>query len=182
MNRDPRQVLTEFHVLQAQGGSDTAFTRLHELWHHDVLRVAQAGLRDTEAAAEVAQDAWVAAARGLGRLHDPACFPRWLFQIVRRRSADWVRRRQRERYARNQLEEQAAATATPSSAALGRSPLHQAIDQLEAAERELLSLYYEAGRSVAEISEILAVPAGTVKSRLHTLRERLRRIIEQETS
>jgi RNA polymerase sigma-70 factor (ECF subfamily) len=173
--------LTEFHVLQAQGGSDASFTQLHELWRHDVVRLATINLRDAGAAAEVAQDAWVAVARGLGRLQDPACFPRWLFLIVKRRSADWVRRRQRERRAQSKLEEEASPPATADAGSVA-SPLAQAIETLAPSERELLSLYYEIGRSVAEIAEILNVPAGTVKSRLHTLRERLRHIIERETS
>lgn len=60
------------------------------------------------------------------------------------------------------------------------SPLDAAIESLTRDERELLSLFYEVGRSVAEVAEILEVPTGTVKSRLYALRERLRNEIEKE--
>lgn len=183
MKRDSRQILTELLVLRVQGREDAAFTDLHELWRHDVDRMAFASTGSPDAATEVAQDAWIAVARGIGRLQDPACFPRWVFQIVRRRAADWVRRRQRERGLETEAAVQSDATVEPLGSPPGReSPLDAAIAVLPSAERELLGLFYELGRSVAEIAEILNVPPGTVKSRLHTLRERLRNEIEKEPS
>jgi len=44
--------------------------------------------------------------------------------------------------------------------------LRAVIRTLPADQRELLQLYYDLERSIAEIAEILAIPAGTVKSRL----------------
>jgi len=181
MTRDSRQILTELLVLRAQGGDERSFARLHALWQADVARFAQASVQDSGAAAEVAQDVWVAVAKNLGRLEDPACFPRWLFQIGRRRVADCIRRRQRDRRVQSELESHqttvAAGSITPAD-----TPLRQIIEDLPGESRELLTLYYEVGRTVVEIAEIYRVPAGTIKSRLHTLRERLRTEIEKESS
>ena len=186
MKRDSRQILTELLVLKAQGWDDRAFAELHDLWREDVRRMVRVAIGRAEDSTEVAQDTWIAVARGLPRLQDPACFPRWLFQIVRRRSADWVRRRQRERLARHAIIAQTSdtrdAAKNPSRPTAGNSTLAEIIANLATAERELLCLYYEVGRSQAEIAEILQVPVGTVKSRLHTLRERLRTQIESESS
>jgi RNA polymerase sigma factor (sigma-70 family) len=181
MKRDPRQILTELLVLRVQGQDDGAFTDLHNLWRHDVNRMAFATTGNPAAAAEVAQDSWIAVARGIGRLQDPACFPRWLFQIVRRRAADWVRRRKRERvFETAAVDRSGTGMEQPGRRPGQESPLDAAIATLPQAERELLGLFYELDRSVAEISEILKVPLGTVKSRLHALRERLRDEIEKE--
>ncbi len=183
MKRDARQILTELLVLRVQGREGPAFTSLHDLWCGDVERMAMVSTGNVDAAREVAQETWIAVARGIGRLQDPACFPRWLFQIVRRRSADFVRRRQRERDLVTEASREATETVEQSSAAPHRdSPLDAAIESLASADRELLGLYYEVGRSVMEIAEILEVPVGTVKSRLHSLRERLRNEMEKETS
>ncbi|GAB5558571.1 MAG: sigma-70 family RNA polymerase sigma factor [Synoicihabitans sp.] len=181
MNRNPRQILTELLVLRAQGGNDQAFSDLHELWRADVVRVAQVTVQDRGAAIEISQDAWITIARGLGTLRDPACFPRWLFQIVRRRAADWIRRQQKQRLVVSRLEAEPRPVSEPSPDAMN-SPLAQAIEDLPLAERELITLYYEVGRSVPEIAEILNVPVGTVKSRLHSVRARLKSQIEKETS
>lgn len=179
MKRDSRQILTELLVLRAQGGEDGAFTELHALWQRDVMRFAQSTVEDPPAAAEIAQDAWIAVTRGLARLEDPACFPRWLFQIVRRRAADWIRRQQRKRHARAELE-QRQAEASAARTADADSPLVRLVEALPGEARELLTLYYQVGRTVAEIAEIYQVPPGTIKSRLHALRERLRNEIAQE--
>jgi RNA polymerase sigma-70 factor (ECF subfamily) len=56
--------------------------------------------------------------------------------------------------------------------------LRGAIEHLPGESRNLLHLFYELGRSVAEIAEILGIPAGTVKSRLHTVRDSLRQQLE----
>lgn len=181
MTRDSRQILTELLVLRAQGGDESAFAKLHNLWSPDVIRFVQASVRDAGAATEVAQDVWVAVAKGLARLEDPACFPRWLFQIGRRRTADWIRRLQRDRRARSELEDQQSLLASDGGAGAD-TPLRRVIEELPPESRELLALYYEVGRTVAEIAEIYQVPTGTIKSRLHTLRERLRTEIEKETS
>jgi len=97
MNRDARQVLTEWLVLAAQQGNEAAFTDLYGLWAADLRRMALVRVERSDSADEVSTDVWLAIARGLARLDDPACFPRWAFRIVQRRSADWIRQRSRTR-------------------------------------------------------------------------------------
>lgn len=183
MKRDARQILTELLVLRAQGGDEEAFRKLHELWRDDIKRMAIARLGNQQSGTEVAQDAWIGIARGLARLNDPACFPRWALLIVQRKAADWIRLRQRERSAQSSAAQvELFCEAVSSSERGGLAELSEAIQGLDREARVLLSLYYEGGRSVAEISEILTVPVGTVKSRLNTVRERLRNKIERISS
>lgn len=184
MKRDARQILTELLVFKAQGGEEAAFREVYELWHGDVLRMAIARIGDGQAGREIAQDAWITIARSLPKLQDPACFPRWALQIVQRRSADWIRRRQRERVQEEELGRNGGETDTSLSRKLAtheEARLAEAVSALSPEERSLLTLFYETGRSVVEISEILGVPVGTIKSRLHTVRERLKTQIEKDT-
>lgn len=186
MNRDSKQVLTEWLVLSAQRGSEAAFRDLHDLWRADFRRLALVRVEQPEAANEVTNDAWLAIARGLSRLDDPACFPRWAFRIVERRSTDWVRRRglERRREAAAAHEAETLAPAAPPTAAEPADDvlrLRAAITRLPTEQRELLHLFYELGRSVSEIAAVLALPAGTVKSRLFSVRESLKQILEKTT-
>ncbi|MCM2275417.1 MAG: sigma-70 family RNA polymerase sigma factor [Candidatus Didemnitutus sp.] len=187
MKPEPKQVLTELLVLEAQGGSAAAFRDLHALWCADLRRLAQGRVGRPVAADEVAHDAWLDIARQLPRLEDPACFPRWAFRIVERRSADWVRREMqaRRRMERVQAEGDLLTPASPGDVreADPRDEIRavqRAVAALPAGQRELVKLYYELGRSTAEIAEIIAVPAGTVKSRLFAVRETLRHLIERK--
>ena len=187
MNRDSRQVLTELFVLHAQRGSERAFTGLHQVWHLDFLRFAIGKLGREEFARDVTQDTWVAIARGLRRLDDPACFPRWAFRILDRRCADWIRRRQTDRRRSDALEAEAELNNAADANANRESneeitALREAISHLDSDARELLHLFYETGLSVNEIAEVLDVPAGTVKSRLFNTRESLRQKMERMKS
>ncbi|MCF3648406.1 RNA polymerase sigma factor [Synoicihabitans lomoniglobus] len=185
MKRDARQILTELLVLNAQGGDAAAFGQLHDLWQADLKRLAVGRVERADAAAEVAQDAWVTIARSLRRLDDPACFPRWAFRILERRCADWIRRRQTER---RHAAELAAIGETNTAPSVLPPPseevlvLREAITQLEGDARHLLKLFYETGLSVNEIAEVLGVPVGTVKSRLFHTREALKRQLERMKS
>jgi RNA polymerase sigma-70 factor (ECF subfamily) len=185
MNRDSKQVLTELLVLSAQGGSELAFKELHDLWREDLRRLCHVKVQQPEAVAEIVNDAWLAIARGLRGMDDPASFPRWAFRIVDRRSADWIRTRMRDRRreaaAANEAESLApgsSAVAEPTDEIMG---LREAIGALRPADRELLHLFYELERSVTEIADVLGIPAGTVKSRLFSLRETLRQQMERKS-
>jgi RNA polymerase sigma-70 factor (ECF subfamily) len=186
MNRDPKQVLTECLVLEAQGGSETALRDLHDLWRADLGRLCAIRVGRPEAAGEILSDVWLAIARGLHRLDDPACFPRWAFRIVERRSADWIRQRTLAR--RRELAAAGEAEAlAPAPPAAPEPPPHvagvrAAIARLPPDAQELLHLYYELERSVGEIAEVLAIPPGTVKSRLFSVRESLRQILDHQPS
>lgn len=187
MSPDEKQVLTEWLVLAARGGDESAFRNLHQLWQGDLRRFAAVRLGQPAAADEVAAEAWLSIARGLHRLDDPACFPRWAMRIIERRCADWIRRQQRERRNAEAIKAEAEELG-PAAAPTDPEPredvlrLRRAIACLPAEPRELLHLYYELGRGVAEIAEIVSLPAGTVKSRLFSLRETLRQQLERTSS
>ncbi|MBA4138878.1 MAG: RNA polymerase subunit sigma-70 [Opitutus sp.] len=186
MIHDPKQVLTELLVLQARQGDEGAFRQLFELWHGDLRRLTLARVEQPAAADEVVNTVWLAIARGLGGLDDPACFPRWAFRIVERRSADWVRRRVSERR-RESIAQASVELLVPTTESGSTEPddellaLRSAIAELPKEQRELLQLFYEFGRSVAEMAEILDVPVGTVKSRLYSVRETLKRKLERKS-
>jgi RNA polymerase sigma-70 factor, ECF subfamily len=179
MSRQPRQTLTEYLVLGAQGGDAGAFAQLHAAWSADLRRFAMVRLGRTDAVDEVCQDAWIAISGGLRRLDDPACFPSWALRIVERRCCDWLRRRRAEAVGAepltDQLMERIAAPDSFAEEADDVTRLRTAIARLAPDSRSLLHLFYEQELPVAEVAAVLDVPLGTVKSRLHTLRETLRR-------
>ena len=176
--RDAKQVLTELLVLQAQRGSERAFRDLHDLWQGDLRRMVVLRLEQPHAADDVLTEVWLAIARALPRLDDPACFPRWAFQIVQRRTADWVRRRVVERRREDAAAAEADLLAPPPMAPVEPGDdvvaLRDAISRLPTRDRELLQLHYDAECSLQEIADVVHLPVGTVKSRLFSIREHLK--------
>ena len=63
----------------------------------------------------------------------------------------------------------------------GLSPVWRAVNSLPAGHRACVGLYYLYGFSTEEIADKLHIPPGTVSSRLHTARERLRELLSEPT-
>lgn len=173
-------VLDEWLVVQSQLGDAVAFGHLVRRWQGRVLRRAFYFTRDPEAAKDVAQESWTAVIRGLRSLRDPGRFPAWTLQIVANKSRDWVRREEaRRRAARRAQAELASAEPTPTPGADLVERVRAGLAELDPARRSVLRWFYLEGRSVAEIADLLGVPAGTVKSRLFRARDALRVRLEE---
>jgi RNA polymerase sigma-70 factor (ECF subfamily) len=118
--------------------------------------------------------------KGLRRLDDPACFPRWAYQVVTRRSTDWIR----ETFRRRKLNERAAVELRdekePNHVADDIDAVRVAIRKLPPEQRSLLVMHYLDGLSIAEIAEALGIPLGTVKSRLFAIRSELKGLLEPD--
>jgi RNA polymerase sigma-70 factor, ECF subfamily len=175
MPRDSEQVLTEWLVLHAQNGSAEALEQLLKLWHPKLLRYAGRQTRDPDAAKDVVQEVLLAAAKRIRRLDDPAAFPKWLYRILERRLVDHVRTQIRRR------RDDAAGDAGDSVAAAPASgtPLEDALASLAADSYQIVHLHYLIGLSVKEIAGLIRVPEGTVKSRLHSARAKLRNLLTE---
>jgi RNA polymerase sigma-70 factor, ECF subfamily len=91
----------------------------------------------------------------------------YLFGIARKRAADWWRHR--EISVTSSAEPQLDRTESPVL-------IRDAVAHLEPELRSVLWLREVDGYSYEELAQILAVPLGTVKSRLYTAREELRKI------
>jgi len=176
--RTRERVVDEILVLAAQGRQVDAFEELAARWYPRLLRHALRLTGDPEGAREVVQETWVAIARGLTRLHDPARFAPWALRITSRRCADWIGQR---RAARQRSSELDAAAEIPSPTGARTDALvrvREALRRLDREQQALMAMFYVEGLSVAEIAAALEIPVGTVKSRLYHARERLRAATE----
>lgn len=173
------EALDDLLVLAAQDGSPSAMSELFRRWEGRLLRHAVHLTGSREGAADVSQEVWLAIVRGIGGLDDPGRFPAWAHRIVKNKSADWIRRRRRDRDTSEALgAEPAGREADDTAEEIGA--LRRALRKLPADRRTLLSLRYVDGVSVQQIAELLRVPAGTVKSRLYHAREELRSVTEAD--
>jgi RNA polymerase sigma-70 factor (ECF subfamily) len=175
MSRDSERILIEWLVLQAQSGSADALEQLLKLWYPRLMRYAASRTRDDDAARDVVQETLLCAARRIRRLGDPAAFPKWLYRILERRLADYVRAAIRERRSAIAIAESDSRLAEPRfEIALG-----DALESLAAESYQVVHLHYLIGLSVKEIATLIGVPEGTVKSRLHAARARLRNLLTE---
>jgi RNA polymerase sigma-70 factor (ECF subfamily) len=177
VDETPERILDEYLVVLSQSGSSEALDGLARRWTPRLLRYAARVLGgssdDAETARDVVQEVWIGVIRGLRGLRDPAQFPAWIYGITTRKCADVIRTNMRKR----RLDADSAGGRSREQA--GLTPEYQidlatAIRGLPLTHRAVVHLFYREEMSVEQIASILEIPAGTVKSRLHSARETLR--------
>jgi len=120
-------------------------------------------------AEDAVQEALWKAYRGLHGYDRARPFKGWWFAIVRNCCRDLLQqRRARPRTVRIEQAHQMAARAAEAA-----EPLREALAQLTPLLREILQLRYFGGCSYRDLAEALAIPQGTVMSRLYAARQAL---------
>jgi RNA polymerase sigma-70 factor (ECF subfamily) len=177
-------------VSACRKGDVDAFEKLVNKYKGRVFSLAFRVLGNYEDATEVAQDAFVAAWRGLGGFRGTAAFSTWLTTITvnqaRNRLKQTRMRRQREPYSLDepvQLCDGCVDSDPPSDGPSAHDQLEReevrervqgCINGLEPGFREVLVLRDVEGFSYGEIGTMLRMNDGTVKSRLSRAREAIR--------
>jgi len=173
-----RTVLMELLVLRAQSGERDAVELLVQEWQPRLRAHARRMTGDDIGADDVSQETWVRILRGLRSLEDPQSFGPWAYRIASLASADWVRKRARQRNHEAAVKVQALPTTTAATERLSND-VGVAVRKLSAEQQAILHLRYVDGYGIEQIAEALAIPAGTVKSRLFHAREHLRQLLER---
>ncbi len=130
-------------------------------------------------AADAAQEALIAISRGLSRFDGRASFTTWSYRVATNACLDELRRRQR-RTATSLPDEPAGSRHDPvGEQTTARLDVDAALERLPDEFRVPVVLRDLAGLSYDEISEVLAIPPGTVRSRIARGRGRLVELLDQ---
>lgn len=161
-------------VARAQAGDAAAQRWLLGRYRARIVRLAAHVLRGEADAEDVAQEAFVQAFRHLSSLRrDGASFGPWLRRIAVRRCLDRLRRAGRRLEAPAD-EAREGADRGGEARADTRLLVEALLDKLSAPLRAALVLRECEGLDYDEIADILRVPVGTVRSRLHAARAQFR--------
>ncbi len=175
-------------VRRVQAGDTDAFEPLVEKYKRKVFRLAYQVLRDQEEALDTAQEAFVKAFRALPGFKGDSAFYTWLFRITMNVALD--RRRQRAARTKSlgagdvppEEWERTAVSTDPdpedvATSAERRARIQKGLDSLSEHHRAIIILSDIEGLQYREIAEVLGIPMGTVMSRLHHARKRLREVL-----
>lgn len=173
MKNRPEQIYDELLILRCQDGDREAVELFVHRWQAPLIRFANIVTRDPELAQEAVQDAWLSIIRNLMRLRDPAQYRSWMFRIVHNKCIDALRV---PRSSDTGSDEQAAPGRMDQLE--DREQINHVLRSLTEAHRAVLAFHYLYDMSVAEISVMLSVPEGTVKSRLFNAREAFRQVLD----
>jgi RNA polymerase sigma-70 factor (ECF subfamily) len=149
----------------ARGGSAADIEALFREHWPRAFRAAYLVVHDAAAAEDIAQEAFLAAVRGLERFDGRRPFAPWLHRIVVNRAIDWARARAIRRELGDERVAHALAAPESTSGAVSEEVV-AALGALAPDHRAVIVLRYLLEYTPGEIASLLDVPRGTVNSRL----------------
>lgn len=172
-------------IERAQAGDRDAYGLIVHRYLERVYRVAYGVVRNRDDAADIAQDTFVRAFRGLDRFDaGRPVFP-WLYQIARNLGINRIQRVRTRETSLPEFDVFAARGEDPETAAIRGDDairIRAAVAALPEQHRSVIELNHFQECSYQEIADILAIPIGTVMSRLYHARKRLRTMLDEETT
>ena len=123
-------------------------------------------LGNPEDALDATQEALIAVSRAIARFDERAAFTTWLYRIATNAALDELRRRGRRPMPSEQLIEATAAASVGADAAGDRIDIDAALARIPEEFRVAVVLRDLCDLDYAQIADVLAVPPGTVRSRI----------------
>ncbi len=168
--------------LIAQGDMKAAFALVMARYQAKVYRLCIAYLRDPTAAQDAAQDSLVRVWRTLPRYDGRAALSTLIYVITRNRCLSALSTRAARAPLNEPLEQaeldRLSAAGTQANRDLDTT-LRQLVDELAQTTRRIVILYYFEEGSIAEISALVGLPVGTIKTHLFRARRLLRARLQE---
>jgi RNA polymerase sigma-70 factor, ECF subfamily len=159
-------------IKQLQAGSLDALGELYDRYRQLVFRTALAITGDQDTASDLLQDVFLRLFRFADRIDLQRPIQPWLYRMTANLAYTWLKRDRRWLRPLENLADWLASSTRNLTHETVESiddwdRLQRAVASLPISQRMVVVLYYLDDLSLQEISDILEIPVGTVKSRLH---------------
>jgi RNA polymerase sigma-70 factor (ECF subfamily) len=173
-------------IQQTLRGDEKAFEKLYESYKDKVFRLSLRILWDREDAMDATQETFVKAYRALGKFKGKASFSTWLYRITYNTAIDLLRKRSRRpETAIDEDEDRDARLAGGFQKPDRRIEkiqagvvVESALAKLPEPQRMVVMLHDIEGLKYREIAKVMGCSMGTVMSRLHYARKKLKAMLE----
>lgn len=166
-------------IKKAKKGDQESFRQLITSYKGNVYRHAYVLLNDRMEAEDVTQEAFIKVYYSLAKLENEFAFVSWLTRIVTNLCYD-KNKMKKKAFFPEELNENINVQkgSNPIEQSLTKMNIKEAMQKLPMEQRNVLVLREIQGYSYSEISSMLKIPLGTVKSRINTARENLRKELQ----
>jgi RNA polymerase sigma factor (sigma-70 family) len=167
-------------VEQAQHGDREAFAILARSRGDRLFGIARRILRDIDLAHDAVQQTLVGAWRDLPRLRDPDRFDAWLQRMLI--NTCYAESRRKRAWSANVRALPLDGPTAPDEFGrlIDRDEVERGFRRLPPDQRAILVLHHYLGLGLSEIGEVLDIPAGTARSRLHYAHRAMRAVLEAD--
>ena len=183
MRTEKQAIRDELLALRCRRKQPGAFAELVGVWERPLFYFVRRLLDNEQDAWDVLQQTWMKVVSGIGALREPRSLPTWLYSVARNTAMNHLRR------AYSNVE------SSPEDGETGRTEVndeavrfddaervHWGLGRLSPTQREVLTLFFLDDLSIDEMAEVMGIPAGTAKSRLHYAKRALRAVLEKGDS
>jgi RNA polymerase sigma factor (sigma-70 family) len=154
-------------VERAKRGDRHAFAELARTSGARLDATARLILRDPDLAQDAVQETLIRAWRSLPGLRDPATFDHWLHSLVAHACIDLIRKRRRRVIEVELTEINDPPSSDGVELVAERDLLDRALARLDPEARAVVVLHFYLDLPLPRVAEMLGIPIGTAKSRLH---------------
>lgn len=165
-------------VKLTRDGDDEAYGKLYEKTVTDVYRTVRFLIQDATDAEDLVQEIYIQAYRSLERYDAERAFRPWLMGVAMRQVQSYRRRRLMQFRFSKRIEKSEAGLeydfSTDLINKLANRPLLEQVCRLPYKLQQVVTLHYLNEYTQEEVAGILAIPLGTVKSRIHAALTKLR--------
>ena len=188
---DPSLASDQDVVTWAQQGDEFAFRELVRRYQRPVFSLVYRMVRDRELAEDLAQETFVKVLNAIDSYRPEHKFSSWIFKIANNAAIDHLRRRELDTLSLEGARDATTPERAEATALQISDKGESALDEMEARElggaieraisklrpeyQSCILLRHVEDRSYEEISEILGLPLGTVKTYIHRARAELQR-------
>ena len=182
---NPRITESEIKMVrEAKAGSKTAFTRIFETYKDFVSNLLYGYIKDKAEAEELTNLVFLKVYEKLSKFTDYSSFGGWLRILAKNTAIDYLRTVKGYKQSLDSTEHRTQLQVSDGSdemTAINRVTYNQIIELIKKMSplyRDSIYMYYVDNLSVAEISEVLNIQEGTIKSNLFRGRQQLKKLLK----
>lgn len=150
-------------------GDDEAFGELVKKYSPNVFQHCFSMVKDVEIAQDLTQETFLRIFKNLGSFHHRARFSTWIWRIAHNVTLNYLKKK---RPTEEKFIEEIMGEKTEDREKL--VDMTEELNRLSPKHRLVMQMYYQENLSQKEIAAKLNIPCGTVRSRLHYARGRIK--------
>ena len=185
MSKNPKITEEEIALIKsAQAGNISAFNKLYYKYSKFTTSLLYGFLKDYDEAKDINNVVWDKVYKKLSKFTSYSSFGGWLRILTNRTAVDYLRELKPQKYVPQNLEDPGVRQiqdVDDGESNVDQITYHQVLDvikQFPEDVRKVFELFYVEHLTVSEISKILKMPEGTIKSHLSRKREKLKKLLK----
>ena len=176
---DREKIYDELLTLRCIRSEPGALNELIKRWEDRLFYYLRRFMDNEQDAWDVLQETFIKVARKISSINEPKSISPWLYSVARNTALTHIRHQKVEMTLLEEIKDLGNTVGdTDPFTAEDADLVNRTLPRLSLPHREILTLFFLEDFTLEEISEIIKVPSGTVKSRLYYAKKAFKTLVE----